>query len=322
MTHTITILDGYTATHGDISWEGLEALGHVTVYGRTSPADVIDRCLHSDIVLTNKVVLDSTIMSQLPKLAYIGVLATGYNIVDTAYAAAHGIVVSNVPAYSSASVAQMVIAHLLNVTNDIAHYACECRRGRWASSPDFCFMDTPLRELDRRVIGIVGMGNIGSRVASIAHALGMRVIAVTSKSGASLPPYVEPVTTETLFSTADVISLHCPLTASTRHMVNATTLAMVRPGAIIINTGRGDLVDEEAVTQALTAGTLSAYCADVLSVEPPSPDNPLVSHPRAFLTPHIAWATLEARQRLVAVAINNVRAFIEGRPQNNVALSL
>lgn len=320
MTHTITILDGYTATHGDISWEGLEALGHVTVYDRTSPADVIDRCLHSDIVLTNKVVIDSSVMSRLPRLRYVGVLATGYNIVDTAYAAAHGIVVANVPAYSSASVAQMVFAHLLNVTNSIAHYAQECRSGRWAASPDFCFMDTPLRELDRRVMGIVGMGNIGSRVAAIAHALGMRAIAVTSKSGASLPPYVEPVTTETLFSTADVISLHCPLTASTRHMVNTSSLSLTRPDTIIINTGRGDLVEETAVASALDNGRLYAYCADVLSVEPPSPDNPLVSHPRAFLTPHIAWATLEARQRLIAVATDNVRAFVEGKPQNNVAM--
>ena len=164
------------------------------------------------------------------------------------------------------------------------------------------------------------MGNIGSRVATAANALGMRVLAVTSKRPPELPPYVTPVSPDTLFETADVISLHCPLTGSTRHMVNATTLAMVRPGAIIINTGRGDLVDEEAVAQALTAGPLSAYCADVLSAEPPAPDNPLVRHPRAFLTPHIAWASLEARQRLVAVATENVRAFIEGRPQNNVAL--
>lgn len=320
MEHVITILDAYTTTQGSISWDGLEGLGRVVAYDRTSPSDVVARCIDSDIVLTNKVVMDSSIMSQLPKLAYIGVLATGYNVVDTAYAAAHGIVVSNVPAYSSASVAQMVIAHLLNVTNNIAHYTDECRRGRWASSPDFCFLDTQTRELEGQAMGIVGMGNIGSRVATAANALGMRVLAVTSKRPSELPSYVTPVSPDTLFETADVISLHCPLTGSTHHMVNATTLAMVRPGAIIINTGRGDLVDEEAVAQALTAGTLSAYCADVLSAEPPAPDNPLVRHPRAFLTPHIAWASLEARQRLVAVATENVRAFIEGRPQNNVAV--
>ena len=202
MEHVITILDAYTTTHGSISWDGLEGLGRVVAYDRTSPSDVVARCIDSDIVLTNKVVMDSSIMSQLPKLAYIGVLATGYNVVDTAYAAAHGIVVSNVPAYSSASVAQMVIAHLLNVTNDIAHYADECRRGRWASSPDFCFLDTQTRELEGQAMGIVGMGNIGSRVATAANALGMRVLAVTSKRPSELPPYVTPVSPDTLFEKA------------------------------------------------------------------------------------------------------------------------
>ena len=314
----ITILDAYAANPGDLSWAELESLGEVQIYDRTAPEDVLKRAEASDIVLTNKVVLDANVMSRLPRLKYVGVLATGYNVVDTTYAHEHGIVVTNIPAYSTDSVVQMVFAHLLNVTNQGAHYAEACSKGRWASSPDFCFMDGTLHELAGKTMGIVGLGNIGSRVALVAHAFGMKVVAETSKEASALPEYINKVSREELFRTADVVSLHCPLTESTRGMVSRKTIAQMKPSAIIINTGRGPLVDDADVAEALTDGSIAAYCADVLTTEPPSPSNPLLGAPHAYLTPHIAWATQEARARLVSIAVSNVRAFCEGNPVNKV----
>ena len=315
----IVILDAFTANPGDLSWAELERLGNVTVYDRTAAADTVTRCLDADIVLTNKVCLGRQEVERLPRLKYIGVLATGYNVVDIAAASQRGIVVTNVPAYSTDSVAQMVFAHLLTVTNHAEHHARQVRQGRWSASTDFCFWDSPLTELSGKTFGIVGLGHIGQQVARIAQGFGMHVVACTSKSAGQLPPGVGKAALGELFSQSDVLSLHCPLTADTHHLVNARTLAMMKPSAILINTGRGPLVDECATAEALSQGRLAAYCADVLTEEPPRSGSPLMACPNAFITPHIAWATLEARQRLIAVATDNVQAFLSGRGQNVVS---
>ena len=314
----IVVLDGFTANPGDLSWEELKTLGNVTVYDRTSPSETVARAAEADVVLTNKVVVGRKEMEQMPHLIYIGVLATGYNVVDVEAAHERGIIVSNVPAYSTESVAQMVFAHLLTVTNRTEHYAQENRNGRWTKNKDFCYWDFSHMELSGKLFGIVGLGNIGQRVAAIAHAFGMRVYAYTSKPEKLLPSYVEKKPLMELFSECDIISLHCPLTTDTRHLVNSQTLQKMKPSAILINTGRGPLVDDEAVAAALANGRLAAFCADVLTEEPPKMTNPLLSQPRAFITPHIAWATKEARIRLLQVAIDNVRSFLNGHPQNVV----
>ncbi len=314
----IVILDGYTANPGDLSWEALEKMGSLTVYDRTRSEEVIRRTKDADIVLTNKVCLGSNELAQLPQLKYIGVLATGYNVVDLQTAQERGIVVTNVPAYSTESVAQMVFAHLLCITHHAEQYALQNRQGRWCHSEDFCYWDEPLIELHGKTFGIVGLGNIGRRVADIAQAFGMQVIAYTSKSAAELPPYIQKVSMNELLTTCDILSLHCPLTTETTHLINKQSLQLMKPTAILINTGRGPLVCDADVAHALQDGSLHAYCADVLTEEPPRPDNPLVTCPRAYLTPHIAWATREARRRLVTVAVGNVQAFIDGHPQNQV----
>ena len=314
----IVILDGYTANPGDLSWQGLEDIGEVTVYDRTKADETVARAADADIVLTNKVIISREIIAQLPRLKYIGVLATGYNVVDIEAAHERGITVTNVPAYSTESVAQMVFAHLLTVTNRTEHYAIENRNGRWTKNPDFCYWDFPHMELAGKTFGIVGLGNIGRRVAEIATAFGMHVKALTSKLADALPANIEKATLESILSTSDVLSLHCPLTDKTRHLINRETLRQMKPTAILINTGRGPLVDDQAIADALSEGQLAAFCADVLTEEPPKADNPLLKQPNAYMTPHIAWASKEARVRLVQVATDNVRAFINGRPQNMV----
>ena len=314
----IVILDGYTANPGDLSWQGLEEIGEVTVYDRTKADETVARAADAEIVLTNKVIISREIIAQLPRLKYIGVLATGYNVVDIEAAHERGITVTNVPAYSTESVAQMVFAHLLTVTNRTEHYAIENRNGRWTKNPDFCYWDFPHMELAGKTFGIVGLGNIGRRVAEIATAFGMHVKALTSKSADALPANIEKGTLESILSTSDVLSLHCPLTDKTRHLINRETLRQMKPTAILINTGRGPLVDDQSVADALSGGRLAAFCADVLTEEPPKADNPLLKQPNAYMTPHIAWASKEARVRLVQVATDNVRAFINGRPQNMV----
>ena len=314
----IVILDGFTANPGDLSWKGLEELGMLTVYDRTRPEETVARAAEADIVLTNKVIINREMMAQLPQLKYIGVLATGYNVVDIEAAHERGIIVTNVPAYSTESVAQMVFAHLLTVTNRTEHYALQNRQGRWTKNPDFCYWDFSHMELAGKTFGIVGLGNIGRRVAEIALAFGMQVKALTSKSANALPAGIEKADLEELLASSDIISLHCPLTDSTRHLINRETLSLMRPSAILINTGRGPLVDDQAVASALAEGQLAAFCADVLTEEPPKVDNPLLSQPNAFITPHIAWATEEARSRLLQVAISNVRAFLNAKPQNVV----
>ena len=315
----IVVLDGFTANPGDLSWKGLEELGTVTVYDRTKPEETVARAADADIVLTNKVLISREVMMQLPQLKYIGVLATGYNVVDIEAAHERGIIVTNVPAYSTESVAQMVFAHLLTVTNRTEHYALQNRQGRWTKNPDFCYWDFPHMELAGKTFGIVGLGNIGRRVAEIALAFGMQVKALTSKSANTLPAGIEKADLEALLATSDVISLHCPLTDTTRHLINRETLQRMKPSAILINTGRGPLVDDQAVASALAEGQLAAFCADVLTEEPPKADNPLLSQPNAFITPHIAWATEEARSRLLQIAISNVEAFLNAKPQNVVS---
>lgn len=314
----ITVLDGYTLNPGDLSWDRLHELGNVTVFPRTSREELIERCADADILLTNKVVLDETAISQLPRLKYVGVLATGYNVVDIAAARRHGVVVTNVPAYSTDSVVQMTLAHILNITNRIGHYAELNRSGRWSRSEDFCYIDTPLTELSGKTIGICGLGNIGMKVARMAMCLGMDVFAFTSKPLSVLPSGMQKTTLDGLLAVSDVLTLHCPLTDTTRSMINRDSISRMKRGAILINTARGPLVDEQAVADALQSGQLAGYGADVMCQEPPSADSPLLAAPNAFITPHIAWATREARVRLMRTAVDNVIAFVSGHPVNVV----
>lgn len=314
----IVILDGYTTNPGDLSWEGLKELGKVMVFDRTLPSETVARAAGAEVVLTNKVILGRDEMVQLLNLKYIGVLATGYNVVDLQAAHERGIIVTNVPAYSTESVAQMVFAHLLTATNHTERYAMENRQGRWSNSPDFCYYDAPIRELSGKTFGIVGLGHIGSRVAQIALAFGMKVKALTSKPAEALPDGIQKTDLKELLHTSDVISLHCPLTPGTHHLINAETIGWMNPEAILINTGRGPLVDDDALAATLESGRIKAYCADVMTEEPPKTDNPLLKVSNAYITPHIAWATLEARQRLIQVATENVRSFLSGHPQNVV----
>ena len=315
----IVILDGYTANPGDLSWGSLKEMGEVTVYERTRREEIAGRAADADIVLTNKVVMDREMMALLPRLKYIGVLATGYNVVDIEAARERDIIVTNVPAYSTESVAQTVFAHLLTVTNRTEHYAQQNRLGRWAENRDFCYWDTELTELAGKTMGIVGLGHIGRRVAEIALAFGMQVRAMTSKKAEELPAGIQKAELQSLLASADVVSLHCPLTEGTRHLIHRETLRLMKPSAILINTGRGPLVDDEALAEALNEGRLRAYCADVVTEEPPKADHPLLHAPNAFITPHIAWATVEARKRLLQTAISNVEAFVNGHPVNVVS---
>lgn len=316
----IVILDGHTANPGDLSWDGLREYGELEVYDRTAPADLLSRAEGAEVILTNKVIIDAKTMAALPCLRYIGVLATGYNVVDIAEVHRRGIVVTNIPAYSTMSVAQMVMAHLLNITNQVALHAESVRRGEWQECPDFSFTKSPLIELDGLTLGIVGLGNTGSATARMAQAMGMQVMAVSSKTEEMLRPLGIRKASgyEQLFSEADVVSLHCPLTDETRHLVNRERLALMKPTAILINTGRGPLLDEQAVADALTEGRLYAVGVDVLTEEPPRKGSPLITAPRCYITPHIAWASAAARRRLVSIATSNVAAFLSGEPQNSI----
>lgn len=313
----ICILDGYSLNPGDLDWSPVERLGDVTLFDRTPADKIVERAADADIVLTNKVPFSADTLRQLPRLRFICVLATGYNIIDTEAAARQGVVVANIPAYSTMSVAQMAFAHILNITNHVASYAREVADGKWTNCPDFCFWDSALTELAGKTMGIVGLGSTGMATARIAVAMGMKVVAMTSKSADTLPEGITPAPLDDVLASADVVSLHCPLTPSTRHLINAASIAKMKPSAILINTGRGPLVDEQAVADALNGGRLAAFGADVLSQEPPRGDNPLLSARNCFLTPHIAWATLEARTRLMSTATENVRQFIAGEPVAN-----
>lgn len=315
----IVVLDGYAANPGDLSWNELKALGECTIYDRTTPSEVLERAAGAEILLTNKVVLNAETIAALPELKYIGVLATGYNVVDTAAAKERGIIVANIPAYSTASVAQMVFAHILNIAQQVQHYTDEVRKGRWSSNSDFCFWDTPLIELRGKKIGIVGLGNTGFNTARIAIGFGMEVHAFTSKSPFQLPPEIKKMEMDELFATCDIISLHCPLTDSTRELINAARLKQMKPTAILINTGRGPLINEQDLADALNNGTILAAGLDVLSQEPPRADNPLLTARNCYITPHIAWASTAARERLMQIMLDNVKAYLDGKPINNVA---
>ena len=314
----IVILDGYAANPGDLSWDEMKQLGECTIYDRTSPAEVLERAQGAEVLLTNKTVLDAETINALPSLRYIGVLATGYNIVDTEAARARGVIVTNIPAYSTDSVAQMVFAHLLNICQQVQHHSEEVRRGRWAANPDFCFWDTPLIELSGKKIGLVGLGHTGMKTARIAIAFGMEVYAYTSKSHFQLPPEIKKMELDELFAECDIISLHCPLTEQTREMVNARRLSLMKPTAILINTGRGPLINEQDLADALNNGRIYAAGVDVLSQEPPRADNPLLTARNCYITPHIAWASTAARQRLMQIALDNLKAYQEGKPINVV----
>lgn len=315
----IVVLDGYGLNPGDLSWSGWEALGELKVYDRTSPSELLERSEGAEVLITNKTLITANDMALLPELKYIGVLATGYNVVDIDEAKARGIVVTNIPAYSTASVAQMVFAHILNITQRVGYYADENIRGRWTNNADFCYWDTNLVELDGKKMGIVGYGNIGKATARIALAFGMEVLAYTSKEQKDLPQGVKKVSLDELFAESDVISLHCPLTPDTKELVNANRLKTMKPGAILINTGRGPLINEQDLADALNEGRIAGAGLDVLSVEPSVAGNPLLSAKNCFITPHIAWATKEARTRLMDIAINNLRSYQEGNIINNVA---
>lgn len=315
----IVVLDGAGLNPGDLSWKPFEQFGQLTVYPRSTPEEVLQRAADADIVFTNKVVFDNDTIKALPNLKYIGVMATGYNVVDVEAAARHGVTVTNIPAYSTDSVAQMTFAHILNITNRVDHYATQNREGRWSNTPDFCYWDEPMRELSALTMGIIGLGNIGMKVAQLAVAFGMDVFAVTSKNASELPAGIQKTTFEGLLGVADIISLHCPLTPSTKEMFNKATLNKMRKGSILINTGRGPLVNENDVAEALENEQLAAYGADVMVQEPPTADNKLFAQPHAYLTQHIAWATVEARKRLMGIAEENVKAFVEGHPINVVS---
>lgn len=316
---SIVVLDGYTLNPGDLDWSALSALGPLTVHDITPPQEVIGRIGGAQVVLTNKTVLGAEVFDACPRLRYVGVLATGYNVVDLDAATRHGVCVTNVPAYSTPSVAQAVFALLLEISNQVGCYSEAVHAGKWANSEHFCFYDAPLMELSGKTLGIVGLGATGRQVACIGAALGMDVIAYDHHAQAKEPPAGGAfVSLGELFARAHVLTLHCPLTEQTRHMINRRTLAEMREGAILINTARGGLIDEAAVRDALLCGRLYALGADVAAVEPIAPDSPLLSAPRCFLTPHIAWATPEARARLMRTAVDNVRQFLAGREVNRV----
>jgi len=315
----IVDLDGYAANPGDVSWDELKSLGDLIVYDRSNPDEVIERARGAEAVLTNKVVLGEKEMSELHDLKYIGVLATGYNVVDIEAAKRHGIVVTNIPAYSTMSVAQLVFAHLLNITNHVSIHAKAVNEGAWEHAKDFSFWLQPLVELDGLTMGIVGLGNTGQAVARIAQSFGMKVLAYTSKEASALPQGIQKAESmEQLFRESDVLSLHCPLTPETHHIINRESLAMMKSSAILINTGRGPLVDDQALADALQSGQIHAAGIDVLTQEPPRDGNPLITAPNCFITPHIAWATQAARKRLMHIAAENLRAYQNGNPINHV----
>lgn len=316
----IVVLDGYGLNPGDLSWDAMKELGDLTVYDRTSPCELLQRAAEADVLITNKTVITKDDLQKLPAVKYIGVLATGYNIVDIEAAKEKGIVVTNIPAYSTKSVAQMVFAHILNITQRVGHYAHANKNGRWDQNPDFCYWDTNLIELDGKSIGIIGLGNTGYATSQIALSFGMKVYAYTSKHQFQLPVGIHKLELDELFKTCDIISLHCPLTPSTKEIVNKERLALMKPTAIIINTGRGPLVNEQDLADALNEGKIAAAGVDVLSTEPPKADNPLLKAKNCFITPHIAWATKEARVRLMDIAVNNLKSFKQGKVINNVAI--
>lgn len=317
----IVVLDGFTMNPGDLSWDELAELGSLKVYDRTSAGQVLERAKDAEAILTNKTVIDAASLRSLPKLKYVGVLATGYNVVDINVARELDIVVTNIPAYSTESVAQMVFAHILNITHRVGRYSDEARSGVWSRQADFSYTNSPLMELFGKKIGIVGFGNTGSATARIAVAFGMEVLAYTSKPQSALPAGVTKADSiDDIFRMSDIVSLHCPLNKETSEIANAAHLSLMKKSAILINTGRGGLVNEQDLADALRENRIKAAGLDVMVNEPPREDNPLLKLDNCFITPHIAWATYEARVRLMNQTVKNLRSFIEGNIINNVAL--
>lgn len=314
----IVILDGYTENPGDLSWEGFAALGELTVYERTAAADIVPRIGDAEIVYTNKTPITAETLAACPKLRYIGLLATGYNVVDVAAAKARGVAVTNIPTYGTAAVAQFAIAMLLEICHHVAHHSDAVHAGRWAANPDWCFWDYPLIELDGKTMGIIGFGRIGQATGRIARALGMRVLAYDSRPSDAGRAIAEYVPLDELLANSDVISLHCPLFPETEGIVNKANIARMKDGVILLNNSRGPLVVEQDLSDALNSGKVYAAGLDVVSTEPIRPDNPLLKAKNCFITPHISWAPRESRQRLMDIAVENLRAFLAGAPVNVV----
>ncbi|MDP3434740.1 MAG: D-2-hydroxyacid dehydrogenase, partial [Bacteroidota bacterium] len=308
----IVVLDGFALNPGDLSWEGLNKLGECSIYDRTKPGDIFNRVKDAEVIITNKAIIDEQLINRLPALQYVGVTATGYNVVDVHAASRKGIVVTNIPAYSTDSVAQLVFAHILNVANRVEMHATSVKSGDWAANPDFSYWKTPQMELAGKTLGIVGFGRIGRKVAQIGSAFGMKVIFHNRSKITDVPAEMRQTTLNDIFSESDVVSINCPLTPENFEFVNAQLLRKMKQSAILINTGRGGLIHEHDLAIALNSGIIAAACLDVLSTEPPKPDNPLLSAQNCFITPHIAWATIEARQRLMNITIENLNGFISG----------
>lgn len=314
----IVVLDGYTLNPGDLTWDGLRALGECTIYDRTPIAETVARAQDADIILLNKSPLTAAMFEQLPNLRLVSVLATGYNIVDTKAARAHNIAVANIPTYGTGSVAQMTFAHLLNLTQHVAEHSQAVRAGRWTNNPDWCFWDFPLIEIAGKTMGLIGFGRIGQSVGQVAKAFGMKVIAYDVMFKESPDPDVPLVDLDTLFCQSDVVSLHCPLTPETTGLVNAAHLAQMKSSAFLINTSRGPIIVPQDLADALNTGRIAGAGLDVLTAEPPPADNPLLTARNCYVTPHISWATSAARERLMQMTINNIKAFLAGTPHNIV----
>ncbi len=315
----IVVLDGYTENPGDLSWERFEALGDMTVYDRTAADEILARAKGAQVLLTNKTPLNAETLAALaPELQYIGVLATGYNVVDIAAARSHGVPVCNIPTYGTAAVAQFVMALLLELCHHVGDHSRSVKAGDWSRCPDFCYWNTPLIELAGKTFGVVGYGRIGRAAAKLAAAFGMEVLACDAHASAGSDGVARMVSLEELLAASDVISLHCPLFESNREMINREAIARMKDGVLLINTSRGPLIDEQALADALHTGKVAGAGLDVLTVEPARPDNPLMKEPNCLITPHIAWAPKESRQRLMDIAVDNLKAWLAGSPQNVV----
>jgi len=318
MSYKIVVLDGYTLNPGDLTWDEISALGELEVYERTAPNEIIERASGADAIFTNKVIITREIMEALRELKFIGVLATGYNVVDTEAASDEGIVVTNIPAYSTQSVAQLVFAHILNFARQVDLHARQVREGAWTGHRDFCFWSSPQVELSGKVLGIIGFGRIGQAIAKIGDAMGMQVIFQNHRKKEDIPAYAKQVSLEELLRRSDYVSINCPLTADNKGFINKDTLALMKPEAFLVNTGRGPLINEQDLADALNSGKIAGAGLDVLSVEPPEDGNPLLTARNCFITPHIAWATREARVRLLNIAASNLKSFMKGQPENRV----
>ena len=316
----ITVLDGYTSNPGDLSWDAFEELGEITVHERTTPEEVVSRCLGCEVVFTNKVVMDAGIIDQLPDLKYIGVLATGTNVIDLEHAGKKGVCVTNIPGYGTDSVVQHILAFILHFSSKVSIHDEAVHQGDWVNSKDFCFTLGTLNELSGSTLGIIGLGTIGRKLAMVADAMGMKIIAAhqSSMDRLELPYEVEWFPVDEVFARSDFLSLNCPLTADTENLVNAERLQKMKSSAVLINTGRGPLVDEQALADGLNEGTIAGAGLDVLSTEPPATDNPLLTAKNCVITPHVAWASLQARKRLLVIAAENLSAYLRAEPKNRV----